>query len=77
MIYFEFTRYYFIWTVRTCHSLAPPRYGDIKCDDKCERDIYGSSCTARCQKGYDLQGDAKRTCKDGEWTGIVVRCESK
>ena len=80
MKYFEFTCYYFIWTVRTCHSLAPPRYGDIKCDDPCVRidNIYGSSCTARCQKGYDLRGDAERTCKeDGEWTGHVARCKSK
>jgi len=80
MKYLEFTCYYFIWTVRTCQSLTQPRYGHIKCDDPCDGIyyIYGSSCTATCQEGYDLRGDAERTCKeDGEWTGSVVRCESK
>ena len=80
MKYFEFTCYYFIWTVRTCQSLETPRHGYITYDDPCEEiyNIYGSSCTATCDNGYDLSGVAKRTCKeDGKWTGSDVECKSK
>ena len=80
MKYVEFTHYYFIWTVRTCQYPGPPRHGDIKCASPCDGIyyIYGSNCTATCQKGYDLWGDAERTCKeDGHWTGRVVRCKRK
>ena len=62
--------------VVTCPMLTNPMNGMIDCslgDDGVLS--YEDTCTATCDTGYMLTGDAMRTCQsDGMFTGIEAMC---
>ena len=63
-------------TVRICETLTVPENGEIV--GNCIN-TYGSSCEFKCFEGYELYGDATRTCTISDndvmiWSGTVVTC---
>ena len=60
-----------ITTAPVCPVLAAPANGQV---DATVRD-FGSVATYSCNDGFALNGEATRTCGDGEWTGEAPTCE--
>ena len=54
-----------------CHILPAPANGFVVLNDS----IEGSTANYSCNSGYQLVGDAIRTCRDGQWTGTAPECK--
>lgn len=53
---------------RLCPDLPPLKHGSIH--------YHGQEAIYRCNKGYQLDGEAKRTCQASQkvWTGVAPTC---
>ena len=63
----------------TCPSLNHPDNGNGSCSWKGDRGPFpGDTCTFTCNNGYQLMGNAIRTCgNDGNWNGSDAMCISE
>ena len=53
-----------------CEELQNPTNGQVFMTGQ----SIGSTATYTCDSGYELIGDDRRTCEDGEWTGQEPTC---
>ena len=59
-------------TVVDCGSLPRPANGAVSLTNT----TYNSVATYSCNDGYNLMGDATRTClASGSWSGTAPTCE--
>lgn len=59
-------------TVVQCGGLGDPPNGEVSLDGM----VFGSQATYNCSAGYNLFGDAARSCEaDGRWSGSQPACE--
>ena len=59
-------------TVVQCGGLGDPPNGEVSLDGV----VFGSQATYNCSAGYNLFGDATRSCEaDGRWSGSQPACE--
>ena len=59
-------------TVVQCGGLVDPPNGEVSLDGM----VFGSQATYNCSAGYNLFGDAARSCEaDGRWSGSQPACE--
>ena len=67
---------YIIILIVSCSSLTNPNNGTINCslgDDGIPS--YEDTCSFTCDSGYELTGNATRSCQsDGSWNGTEVVC---
>ncbi|XP_065915984.1 sushi repeat-containing protein SRPX-like isoform X4 [Dysidea avara] len=55
----------------SCPVLDPPNNGMIDCTSN----EVGSTCTFKCNTGFELTSSASRTCQDnGTWSGTETTC---
>ena len=59
-------------TVVQCGGLGDPPNGEVSLDGV----VFGSQAVYNCSAGYNLFGDAARSCEaDGRWSGSQPACE--
>ncbi|XP_077971622.1 uncharacterized protein LOC120346760 [Styela clava] len=62
--------------VKKCKKPPPPTYGTVKCSNLDNKLIVGSSCTFKCNEGYQVVGKRETECeKDGTWSEKAPKCE--
>lgn len=59
--------------VKKCNSTQlATHFSNVTCSHE---HILGSVCTVSCDVGYNLEGEATRTCQDdGKWSGDLAEC---
>jgi len=62
-----------LFSLATCPVIMSPVNGSSECS--LETSNVGETCTISCDDGYDVTGDATRTCENsGNWSGNVAAC---
>ena len=65
---------YFYLSVVRCGDLPDPKFGSVSLSGE----VFGSTATYSCRKGYLLVGRRTRTCQaNGQWSGKAPVCRSK
>lgn len=59
-----------------CTSLQAPAHADIQCQDPIKEHSYTSTCTVRCEEGFDLIGINVTKCSSqGNWSHTLPVCQ--
>ena len=62
----------YIFAVVDCGSIGDPENGEVTFSET----TFGSLATYECDEGFELVGEATRTCEaTGEWSGEEPVCD--
>ncbi|KAM9761548.1 sushi, von Willebrand factor type A, EGF and pentraxin domain-containing protein 1-like [Menidia menidia] len=65
-------------TVVQCDSLEAPLHATIQCQDPHGKFSFGSTCSVRCDEGFDQIGTNVTTCSSrGIWSNALAVCQAK
>ncbi|NXN24988.1 LYAM2 protein, partial [Nycticryphes semicollaris] len=63
--------------VESCDPLEKPDHGSLECNHPLENFSYNSSCTVRCEEGYELTALESVYCtSSGVWSASLAACKA-
>ncbi|NWW45942.1 LYAM2 protein, partial [Pedionomus torquatus] len=63
--------------VESCDPLEKPDFGSLECNHPLENFSYNSSCTVRCEEGYELTALESVYCtSSGVWSASLAACKA-